>query len=123
MVVTCAIRSILDQLSQQGIVVSYGKIISCPIFITFAIEKEIALCLCKLCLTTRMLFDPLIAQSKRDGDPTTESITEFFMYSCTCLKGQNGYYNWKCVSCTCKECKNKNPMSLTCQMSHKKSLR
>ena len=118
MVVTCTIRSIQDQLSQQDIVVSYGKIISLhPFFITFATEKEIALCLCKLCLNTRMLFEPLITQAKRDGDPTTESITEFFMYSCTCPKSQNGYYNWKCVSCKCKECKNKNPMSLTCQMS------
>ena len=75
---TCTIRSIQDQLSQQDIVVSYGKIISLrPFFITFATEKEIALCLCKLCLNTRMLFEPLIAQAKRDGDPTTESITEF----------------------------------------------
>ena len=39
------------------------------------------------------------------------------MYFCTYLKVQNRYYNWKCVSCKCKECKNKNPMSLTCQMS------
>ena len=119
MFVTCTIRSIQDQLSQQGIVVSYRKIISLrPFFITFATEKEIAHCLCKLCLNTRMLFEPLIAQAKRDGDRTTESITEFFMCSCTCPKGQNGYYHWKCVSCKCKECKNKNPMSLTCQMSH-----
>ena len=76
MVVTCTIRSIQDQLS-QGIVVSYrGKISLHPFFITFATEK-IALCLCKICLNTRMLFEPLIAQAKRDGDPTTESITEF----------------------------------------------
>ena len=76
MVVTCTIRSIQDQLSQQGIVVSYGKIISLrPFYITFATEKEIALCLWKLCLNTRMLFEPLVAQGKRDGDPTTESIT------------------------------------------------
>ena len=75
MVVTCTIRSIQDQLS-QGIVVSYGEIISLRrFFITFATEKEIALCLWKLCLNTRMLFEPLVAQGKRDGDPTTESIT------------------------------------------------
>ena len=68
MVVTCTIRSIQDQLSQQGIVVSYGKIISLrPFFITFATEKEIAFCLCELCLNTRMLFEPLIAQAKRDN--------------------------------------------------------
>ena len=72
MVVTCTIRSIQDQLSQQGIVVSYGKIISlCPLFITFATEKEIAHCLCKFCLNTRMLFEPLTAKAKRDRDPTT----------------------------------------------------
>ena len=68
MAVTCTIRSIQGQLSQQGIVVSYGKIISLrPFFITFATEKEIAFCLCELCLNTRMLFEPLIAQAKRDN--------------------------------------------------------
>ena len=60
MIITCTIRSIQDQLLQQGIVVSYGKIISLRLFfITFATEKEITLCLCKLCLNTRMLFEPL----------------------------------------------------------------
>ena len=69
MVVTFTIRSIQDQLSQQDIVVSYGKIISLrPFFITFATEKEIALCLWKLCLNTRMLFEPLIAQGKRNAE-------------------------------------------------------
>ena len=90
MVVTCTIRSIQDQLSQQGIVVSYGKIISLrPFFITFATEKEIALCLCELCLNTRMLFEPLIAQAKRDNVSLASA----------------------------KNVKNKNPMSPTCQMS------
>ena len=63
-----------------------------PFFITFAPEKEIALCLCKLCLNTRMLFEPLMAQSKRDNDMTTELITEFFTYPCEYLKCPNGYY-------------------------------
>ena len=75
-------RSILQQASQQGITASYGTVLSLrPFSITFASEKEIALCLCTVCLNTRMLLEPLMAQAKRDNDNVTESVAEFFMYS------------------------------------------
>ena len=89
MVRTCTVRCIL----QQGITVSHSTVLSlCPFFITFATEKAIALCLFKVCLNTRMLFEPLMAQDKRDNDNVTESLTEFFMYYCECLKLSNWYY-------------------------------
>lgn len=122
MVATCTVRSILQQASQQGITVSFGTVLSlCPFFITFATEKEIALCLCKVCLNTRMLFEPLMAQAKRDNNKVTESVTEFFMYSCECSKSPNGYFQWNCVSMKCKECKNLKPMPLECQNSEKET--
>ena len=63
MVITCTVRSILQQLTEQGVTASYGAVLSlCPFFITFATEKETALCLCKLCLNTRMLFEPQLLQ-------------------------------------------------------------
>ena len=66
MVATCTVRSILQQVSQQCITVSYGIALSlCPLFIPFSAEKEIELCLCKVSLNTRMLFEPLMVQAKR----------------------------------------------------------
>ena len=107
MIATCTIRSIIEQLSNEGISVSYGAVISLrPFFVTHATEKEIALCQCKLCLNTRLLFEPLMTQAKKDNDKTTESITEFFMSSCECPRTANGYYQWSCVSLKCKNCKN-----------------
>ena len=32
-----------------------------------------------------------------------ESATKFFMSSCDCDKGANGYYKWKCVNLKCKD--------------------
>lgn len=122
MVATCTVRSILQQASQQGISVSYGTAISVrPFFVTFATEKEIALCLCKVCLNCRMLLEPLMAQAKRDNDNVTESVSEFLMYSCKCSKSPNGYFQWNCVSMKCKECKKSKPMPLECQDSEKET--
>ena len=116
MIATCTIRSIIEQLSNEGISVSYSTVISLrPFFVTHATEKEIALCLCKLCLNTRLLFEPLMTQAKKDNDKTTESITEFFMSSCECPRTANGYYQWSCVSLKCKNCKNLKPIPLKCE--------
>ena len=120
MVATCTVRCILQQASQQGITVSHSTVLSlCPFFITFATEKAIALCLFKVCLNTRMLFEPLMAQAKRDNDHVTESLTEFFIYSCECLKLSNWYYQWNCVFLKCKDCKNSKSILLECQNSEK----
>ena len=83
-----------------------------PFFVTHATEKEIALCLCKLCLNTRLLFEPLMTQAKKDNDKT---IAEFFMSSCECPRTANGYYQWSCVSLKCKNCKNLKPIPLKCE--------
>ena len=49
MVITCTVRSILQQLTEQGVTASYGAVLSLhPFFMTFTTEKEIALHLCKL---------------------------------------------------------------------------
>ena len=93
MVETCTVKSIMEQLSSRGLNVSYGTLISYVFFHHAATEKEIALCLCKLCLNTRMLFEPLMTRAKRENDKSTESITEFFMYSCECAKLQTDIIN------------------------------
>ena len=73
MIAICTIRSIIEQLSSEGITISYGTAISMrPFFVTHATEKEIALCLCKLCLNTQLLFEPLMVQAKKENDKTTE---------------------------------------------------
>ena len=122
MMATCRVKSILHQLASQNIKVSYGKVLSLhPFFITYAKEKEIVFCLCKLCLNTRILFEPLMAQAKRDNDEITGSLTESFMSSRECLKSQNGYYQWDCISLKCKSCKNIKPMLLKFQTSKMKT--
>ena len=78
MAITCTVRSILQQLTEQEVTVSYGAMLSLrPFSITFVTEKEISLCLCKLCLDTRMLFESFMTQAKIDSD-FQDSITKFF---------------------------------------------
>jgi len=118
MVATCTVRAIQSKLAEKEVSVSIGSIISFrPFFVTYATEKEMALCLCKLCLNARMLFEPLMKQAKKDGNECFTSLTEFFMSSLQCPKGTNGYYGWRCVSNKCKECKNVQLPSMICQNS------
>ena len=76
-------------------------------------EKEISLCLCKLCLNARMLFEPLQTQAKKDGDDIGESISQFFFGYCVCPKLSNDYFQLKCLKGKCKECN--ATKSLTCR--------
>ena len=118
MIATCTVRSIQSKLEEKEVNVSIGSILAfCPFFITFETEKEIALCLCKLCLNTRMMFEPLMKQAKKDGDEFFSSITEFFMSSCQCYKSTNGFLSWQCVSGKCKKCKNLKLPSFACENS------
>ena len=95
---------------------SLGKVLSLqPFFITYPTEKEISLCLCKMCLNAKLLFEQIKAQAKKNGDACPDSITEYFMSSCGCPKSQNGYYQWKRVTAKYKECKGHQPVSLKCQ--------
>ena len=118
MVLTCTVRSIQKKISDSGTVVSLGKIMSLkPFFITYPTEKEMSLCLCKLCLNVKMLLQPLMAKAKKDNDVTFESATEFFMSECKCEKGGNSYYKWKCCNLKCNICRNIKQATLKCQHS------
>ena len=119
---TCTTNKLKEKLADKGVIVSIGKILSLkPFFITYASNKELALCLCKLCLNTRMLFDTLMVKAKKDGDQTTTSITDFFMNNSTCAKSENGYYTWKRVTQKCKDCKNCSSMLLSCKSNDKET--
>lgn len=83
MIATNTIRSIIEQLSNEGIRVPYGTVwvISMqPFFVIYATDKNYT------CLNTRLLFEPLMAQVKKNNEKTAESITGFFMHSCECPK-------------------------------------
>ena len=79
MIVTCTICELQRKLMDAGINVSYGTVISMkPFYITYATEKENVLCMCKLCLNARLLFNPLMENGKSSGGTTFTSITFFF---------------------------------------------
>ena len=62
----CALKLMKEKLSENNIDISFGTILSLrPFFITFATEKEMALCVGKICLDVRLLFDSLVAQAKK----------------------------------------------------------
>ena len=75
-----------------------------PFFINYAIEHEMALCLCKLCLNTRLLFDSIMSEERKSGGEIFKSVTEFFTAKCDCTLSSNGFYTWSCVTGKCKQC-------------------
>ena len=118
MIETCTVRLIQSKLEEKGVNVSIGSILAFrPFFITFSTEKEIALCLCKLCLNTRIMFEPLMKQAKKDGAEFFSSITKFFMSSCQCYKSTNGFWSRQYVSGQCKIYKNLKLPSFACKNS------
>ena len=118
MISTTTVKGIQKKLSDDGLKVSIGSIINNkPFFITYATEKELSLCLCKLCINMTFLFEPLMARAKKDGDETFQSISSFFMDSSSCSKSPNGYYHWKCVNKQCKDCNKLPPATLKCMES------
>ena len=93
MSITCTIKALLNKLNDQGISVSLGKVLFLrPFFVTHPSDKEISLCLCKLCLNMKLLFECLKAQAKKDGEELEYSISEFFMVSCPCSKSLKRLY-------------------------------
>ena len=119
MIATCTLETLKEKLQEKNIGVSMGTILSLrPFFITLAIEKEMVLCLCKICLNAWLLFKPLMCQAKKDKNMTTDSITKFFIFNCQCLKSESGYFQWKCVTGKCHECKWLKPMSLDLSSSN-----
>ena len=66
---TCTLRTTHQQFKDSGLTTLIGKIMNLkPFFITYPTEKEIALCLSKLCLSVRLLMEPLVSKAKTDGD-------------------------------------------------------
>ena len=58
-----------QQFKDSGLTSSIGTIMNLkPFFITYPTEKEISLCLCKLCLNVRLLMESLTSKAKADGD-------------------------------------------------------
>ena len=118
---TCTLKLMKEKLSENNNDVSFGRILSLrPFFITFATEKIIALCLCKICFNARLLFDPLVAQAIKDQNDVSDSITKFFMHNYKCPKSENGYYLWKCVAGKCSKCKLIKPRPFECASSEQK---
>ena len=106
MVVTCPVSSIQEKVAEKGYTVSLGKVLSLrPFFVTYPTEKELSLCLCKLCLNSKLLFEPILVQAKKVGDDISKSLTEFFILSCSCPKAVNGFYQWKCVTLNARNAK------------------
>ena len=68
--------------------------------------------MCKLCLNFRLKFNSVMAHSKRNGGQSTDSISLFYMGSCSCSKGENGYWTLKCVQGKCSKCKDKKPVEI-----------
>ena len=66
MIFTNTVRSLHHKLAEKGINVSIGSVLNCkPFSITYESAKKMALCLCKICLNTKFLFDPSISRAKR----------------------------------------------------------
>lgn len=75
-----------------------------PFFINYATEREMTLCLCKLCPNTRLLFDSIMPEERKLGGEIFKSVTEFFTAKWYCTLSSNGFYNWACVTGKCKQC-------------------
>ena len=117
-VATCTVRAIKNKLESENCKVSVGTVLNLkPFFITYPTDKELALCLCKICLNTRLLLEPLVVQGNKDGNLVTESVTGFFMDTIPCVKNENRFYKWTCVTQKCKHCKNIKPINLECSNS------
>ena len=118
LIATCTIRALVDKIKGEGIDVSLGTVHSLkPFFVTYPTERELSLCLCKLCLNVSLLHDTLKKRAKQDGDVPYTTATDFFMHDSTCAKTVNGYYSWSCVTGNCKKCKNVKPVNFKCHAS------
>ena len=117
MIVTETVCSIHKSLLDKSFNVSLGSVFNLkPFFVTYASEKEMSLCFCKLCLNTKFVFDALMSDAKKDGDESFTSITSFLMVG-SCPKGENGYHKWLYSIQKCKDCKDTKPTPLKCSSS------
>ena len=84
--------------------VSRGSIYALkPFFCVEPTDREKSLCLCKICLNTRQIFDAVGGCCKKNTAANFPvSISEYFMANCKCEdKDTNGYYNLKCIKGNC----------------------
>ena len=107
-VTICTIRKLRSKImSEKGINISIGLLSYLkPFYITNPTNKEKVMCMCKLCLNFRLKFNALMNHSKNFNGPHFHSIFSYYMSSCKCSKGENGYWALKCVEGKCKNCCN-----------------
>ena len=97
--------------TKLGIKVSIGLISVCkPFFCVTPTEREMSLCLCKLCLNVRQLFEALTNFCKKEGLDYPSSLSGHFMDGCKCDKEANGFFPLSCVKEKCKTGDGKIPV-------------
>ena len=81
-------------------------------------QREISLCLCKLCLNTQLIFNAVMAEEKKSSGSMFTSITQFFTNDCQCPVSSNGFLSWGCVNRKCKACKSSVHNFITVDANH-----
>ena len=113
-VATCTIRKLRSKImSEKGVNISIGLLSYLkPFYITNPTDKEKLMYMCKLCLNFCLKFNALMTHSKKFNGPQFDSISSYYMSSCKCSKGQNSYWDLKCVEGKCKNCCNIKPLEI-----------
>ena len=85
-VATCTIRKLRSKImSEKGINISIGLLSYLkPFYITSPLDKEKVICMCKLCRSFCLKFNPLMTHSKNFNGPHFDSISSYYMSSCKC---------------------------------------
>ena len=78
MIAALTVCGIQEKLKSKRTIVSVGTLMALkPFFINHATQCEMALCLCKLCLNTRLHFDSIMSKERKSGGEIFKSVTEF----------------------------------------------
>ena len=80
-----------------------------PFYITNPTDKEKVMCMCKLFLNFHLKFNALMTHSENFNARHVDSSSSYYMSSCNCLKGGNGYLDFKFAERWCKNCCNIKP--------------
>ena len=105
MIAALTVCGIQEKLKSKRAIVSVGTLMALkPFFINYATQCEMALCLCKLCLNTRLHFDSIMSKERKSGGEIFKSVTEFFTAKCGCKLSSNGFHKWACVTGKCQQC-------------------
>ena len=75
-----------------------------PFYVVSPPEREKASILCKFSLKLRLKFDELQTHLK-DKDKKTTNMSEYFTNVIECAKNEIGFYQLKCISSECDNCK------------------